>query len=120
MRLLLDEMFSPAIAHALRARGHDAEAIQERPEWHALSDAEVIARARREQRAVVTNNLSDYRPLHAESVVPGGPGHAGLVFGPTEFRHTRDDVGRMVAALEVQLSLYPGERDLANAETWLS
>ena len=37
MKLLLDEMFSPAIAPALRSHRHDAVAIKEHPEWHAAA-----------------------------------------------------------------------------------
>jgi hypothetical protein len=72
-----------------------------------------------EHRAVVTNNLRDYRPLHHEAIVPGGPGHFGMIFMPGGYRRTRADTGRIVAALEAQLALYPGERDLANGEAWL-
>jgi Domain of unknown function (DUF5615) len=119
LKLLVDEMFSPAIAHALRARGHDVEAIKEHQDWTGLTDREVIVLARREQRAIVTNNLRDFRPLHAELVAPGGAGHAGFVFVPTTYRHTKADVGRLVAALEALLAEYPGEQDLASGETWL-
>ena len=65
MRLLLNEMLSPAIARELRERGHDVLAVADRPGWIALSDPEVMALARTERRAVVTNNLRDYRPLRA-------------------------------------------------------
>ena len=42
MRLLLDEMLSPAIARELRAQGHDVQAIKEHPEWHAYDDPQVV------------------------------------------------------------------------------
>jgi predicted nuclease of predicted toxin-antitoxin system len=61
LKLLLDETFSPLVAGELRARGHNAVAIKERDEWQSLSDPEVIALARTEQRAVVTANLPDFR-----------------------------------------------------------
>ena len=113
-------MFSPLLAVELRARGHDAVAITERDEWQALSDPEVIALARTEQRAVVTANLRDFRPLHAELVAPGGEGHAGMVFTPTSFRLTRAATGKIVEALEVPLAQYPRAADLANGETRIS
>ena len=119
MKLLLDEMFSPLVAAGLRARGHDAVAIKERDEWQSLSDPEVVVLARNEQRAVVTTNLRDFRPLHTELVTPGGEGHAGMVFVPTSFRLTRDATGQIVAALEIRLAEYPGDGDLANGETWI-
>jgi hypothetical protein len=112
-------MLTPAIARELRARGHDVEAVAGHPDREALSDPEVMAIARAEHRAVVTNNLRDYRPLHHEAIVPGGPGHFGMIFMPGGYRRTRADTGRIVAALGAKLALYPGERDLANGEAWL-
>lgn len=112
-------MFSPLVAAELRARGHDAVAIKERDEWQSLSDADVVALARTEKRAVVTANIRDFRPLHTALVAPGGDGHAGMVFVPASFRLTRAATGQIVAALEARLAEYPGEDDLANGETWI-
>lgn len=120
MRLLLDEMLSRAIAQRLREKGHDVEAVNGNPEHQQLSDPEVLDLARSQGRAVVTNNLVDFRPLHNEAIAPGGPGHHGIVFVPSNFRRTKADTGRIVAALEEKLEAFPGIRDLANAETWLT
>jgi predicted nuclease of predicted toxin-antitoxin system len=119
VRLLLDEMLSPAVARGLRERGHDVLAVADHFGWVALSDHEMMALARTERRAVVTNNLRDYRPLHAEAITPGGPGHFGMIFMPGTYRRTREDTGRIIAALEVKLAEYPGDEDLANGECWL-
>lgn len=119
MKLLLDEMLSPSIARQLRDRGYDVLAVKEHPDWQALPDTDVINLARREHRAVVTDNLRDYRPLHHEAITPGGPGHFGMVFVPGGYRRTAADVGRIVKALEAKLAQYPGERDLADGEAWL-
>jgi hypothetical protein len=112
-------MFAPAIARELRSRGHDVESVGCRSEWQALSDAEVMALARRERRAIVTNNLRDFRPLHHEAIVPGGSGHFGMVFVPGSYRRTKGDIGRIVTALESKLEQYPAEDGLAGGETWL-
>ncbi len=45
MRLLLDEMLSPAIALELRARGHDVEAIAGHPGREALPAAFLAGQA---------------------------------------------------------------------------
>lgn len=119
MKLLLDEMLSPAIARELRARGHDAEAVAGQPDRIALSDPDVLALARAEHRAVVTNNLRDFRPLHHEAITPGGPGHYGMIFIPGTYRRTRNDTGKITTALEAFLARYPGEMDLADGEAWL-
>jgi len=102
VKLLLDEMLSPAIARELRSRGH-----------------EVLALARAEHRAVVTNNLRDFRPLHHEAITPGGAGHFGMIFMPGSYRRTKADTGRIIAALEAILSEHTGETDLVNGEAWL-
>ena len=119
MKLLLDEMLSPAIARELRARGHDAESVAGNPDREALSDPEVLALARAEHRALVTNNLRDFRPLHHEAITPGGAGHFGMIFMPGSYRRTKADTGRIIAALEEILTQRPGEKDLANGEARL-
>jgi len=119
LKLLLDEMLSPAIARALRARGHDVEAVKEHPDWEGLADPDLVALARRERRAIVTTNLRDFRMLHVERVTPGAAGHAGLVFVSTTRQLNSAAIGPLVAALEAKLAEYPGEQDLADAETWI-
>ena len=119
MKLLLDEMLSPVIAQQLRKRGHDVEAIKGHPGREALSDREVLDVAREEGRAVATNNIVDFRPLHHEAISPGGPGHYGMVFVPGSYRRAKADTGRLVKALEAKLVEFPGDADLAGGETWL-
>jgi predicted nuclease of predicted toxin-antitoxin system len=118
VRLLLDEMLSPAIARELRARGHDVQAVAEHPDGAALPDPEVMTLARSERRAIVTN-VRDFRPLHADAVTPGGSGHFGMIFMSGNYKRTKNDIGRIVADLEAKLAQYPGDEDLANAEDWL-
>jgi len=112
-------MLSAVIAEQLRARGHDVAAINRHPQHEALSDSEVLDLARAEHRAVVTNNLVDFRVLHHEAITPGGLSHFGMVFMAGNYRRTRADIGRIVTALEAKLEQFPGETDLANGETWL-
>jgi predicted nuclease of predicted toxin-antitoxin system len=119
VRLLLDEMLSPQIAEQLRTEGHDVEAVNGDPEREGLAHPDVLDLARSERRALVTNNVVDFRPLHHEAIAPGGPGHFGMVFMPGNYRRTKADVGRIVTALRSKLGEYPGETDLANGETWL-
>jgi hypothetical protein len=119
LKLLLDEMFSPAIAAELRPRGHDVVAIKEHREWQAKPDPDVVLLARAEQRAIVTNNVRDFRPLHAELVAAGSEGHAGMVFVPATVPRTKAATGQLVAALEAKLAEYPADQALANGETWI-
>ena len=79
----------------------------------------VLELARSQTRAVVTNNVRDFRPLHVAAVAPGGAGHYRMLFMASSFRRAKADMGRIVAALEAKLAIYPGDEDLANAEDWL-
>jgi hypothetical protein len=118
VKLLLDEMLSPDIAALLRDRGYDVDAIAG-SEHAELSDHEVLDFARAQERAVVTNNVRDFRPLHSEAVVAGGAGHYGMVFMSGSYSRSKNDIGRIADALEEKLKQYPGLEDLANAEDWL-
>ncbi len=42
-----------------------------------------------------------------------------MVFTAGDFRRSKDDIGRIVDALEVKLKLHPGVGGLADAEDWL-
>lgn len=118
MKLLLDEMLPPDIAERLCGRGYDVQAVA--ASAHAvLSDPEVLDLARSQQRAVVTNNVRDFRPLHIAAIQAGGAGHYGMVFMAGNFHRSKADIGRIADALENRLKQYPGLEDLANAEDWI-
>lgn len=119
MRLLLDEMLAPAIVLELQDRGHDVTAVAGDAAHEGLSDRDLLAFARAQGRAVVTNNLKDFRPLHAEALLGDGDGHFGLIFMPGTYRRTSADVGRMADALEAKLEQFPNDHDPVNSETWL-
>jgi predicted nuclease of predicted toxin-antitoxin system len=103
VKLLLDEMYSAKVAEQLRARGHDAVSIHDgayRMLEGAL-DEEVLVAAIAERRAVVTENVRDFRRLDAE-LLARGEEHAGLIF-TTNSRFPRGDpatIGRLVLALD--------------------
>jgi len=73
-RLLLDEMFSPAIAAELRDRGHDVIAVADRPDLRAKSDEEIFAWASAEQRWLLAENVKDFRPIMLRALPGGQPG----------------------------------------------
>ena len=114
MRILLDQMYSPAIAEQLRARGHDVGAVLEREELIGLPDPELLAAVQADAHAVVTENVSDFMPLHAQYAVSGQP-HHGLIFtSNAKFpRGAAGSVGALVTALDQLLAdppvLEPGD-----------
>ena len=78
MKLLLDEMYAPAIAALLRDWGHDAVAVKERPPLMGLPDEDLVRVATAESRAVVTENVKDYAAVHWR-ILAAGPQHSGLI-----------------------------------------
>jgi hypothetical protein len=42
-----------------------------------------------------------------------------MIFIPSNYRRTRADTGRIIAALEAKLAQYPGGTGLAEGEAWL-
>lgn len=114
MKLLLDEMYPSLIARELRARGHDVVSVHESP-GSGTSDEQVLDYARTEERALVTENVRDYRPL-AEALLVAGDHHAGLVF-TTEKRWPRSDPGALITALDGLLA--STSEQPVDVEVWL-
>lgn len=116
MKALLDEQLSGIIARELRSRGLDVEAVCERPDLMHRPDAEIMEAAAREGRAVVTNNIKDFRPLAARRLAEGR-GHAGLILLPARRSRTRAAAGALATALEEILRESPD--GIANSERWV-
>lgn len=107
MKLLFDEMYPPAVAEQLRARGHDIVSVHD-PEYRYLEgapDEEVFAAAFAEERALVTENVPDFRRLEADALARG-EAHATLVFTSNrQFpRGEPGTIGRLVEALHALLT----------------
>lgn len=116
MRALLDEQLSPEIARLLRDRGCDVEAVCERRDLIEAPDGAVLDAAAGESRAVVTNNIKDFRPLAAQRLA-GGQGHAGLILIPANRSRSRDAIGALADAIEAIMRAHPN--GLSNAEHWM-
>lgn len=111
--LLLDEMFSGAIAEQLRAKGHDALAVVADPALIALPDEQILAHAASTGRALVTANIKDFIPLdtryRAASQV-----HAGLILVsaktfPQNQSYTAAVTSALFALLDQSVQLQPGQ-----------
>jgi predicted nuclease of predicted toxin-antitoxin system len=110
MRLLLDEMYAPAIAEQLRARGHDVACVHD-PEYRTLQgqpDEEVWATAVASDRVLVTENVRDFRRIQADALARE-QATARLIFTTNrQFpRGTAATIGRLVAALDTLLAAEP-------------
>lgn len=121
LRLLLDEHFSPEIARHLRELGHDVIAVKERPDLIARSDRAHFASMRDQRRAIVTQDLGDFRPL-LEQATNAGETTYGLICVPSKVRLRREATGQLVTALD-QLLKENSDDDAAvtrGGEIWLS
>jgi len=106
LRLLLDEHLSPEIARQLRAQGHDVIAVGERADLRGRPDRVHFASRPDQQRAIVTRDLGDFRPLLADGVRRGTPTY-GIVGLADRFPLSRAHSGRLVRALAALLETNP-------------
>jgi predicted nuclease of predicted toxin-antitoxin system len=101
LKLLLDEMYAAAVAEQLRQRDHDVIAVAERADLRGAPDEDLLAWARTEDRALVTDNQRDFVPIHHRAVA-GGHDHKGLIL-TTNRRFPRGQpasTGKLVVALD--------------------
>ncbi|MHB8659876.1 MAG: DUF5615 family PIN-like protein [Solirubrobacteraceae bacterium] len=110
MKLLLDEMYDPAIAEQLRARGHDVASVHDASyrQLEGEPDEEVWAAALADGRMLVSENVQDFRRLEANALARTQP-HAPLIF-TTDRQFPRGDpatIGRLVTALDALLAAEP-------------
>jgi predicted nuclease of predicted toxin-antitoxin system len=116
VKALLDEQLSPRIAELLRNRGHDVDAVVERSDLAGQTDRRILEAATTEGRAVITNNVKDFRPLAAERLA-WGESHAGLILLPSTRTRTRDAVEILAGAIERILHEHPD--GLPATERWI-
>lgn len=106
MRIVLDEMWSPAIAVELRNGSFDAIAITEAEHagrYAGVADEIVFARAQEDGRTIVTHNVPDFENVRLAWEARGGGTHNGLIYAlnPPFNRHRGNAViGQMVRALD--------------------
>jgi predicted nuclease of predicted toxin-antitoxin system len=116
VRAVLDEQLSPQIAVLLRQAGCDVDAVADRADLAGRSDRFVFEVACREDRAVVTNNIKDFRPLAAEWLAQGRA-HAGLILLPSTRTRTRSTIAAVAAAIGNVLRDHPD--GLSGSERWI-
>jgi predicted nuclease of predicted toxin-antitoxin system len=117
VRLLLDEMVSPAIAADLRQLGHDVIAVADRPDLRSKSDEEIFAWASAEQRWLLTENVKDFRPIMLRALSAGAPGGGLLFTSNRTFPRSRKNPGSLIRALDAWLTSGPPAPPVT--ESWL-
>jgi predicted nuclease of predicted toxin-antitoxin system len=116
VRAILDEQLSPQIAVLLRLAGYDVDAVADREDLVGRSDRIILEIASSEGRAVVTNNIKDFRPLAAEWLAHGKV-HAGLILLPSTRTRTRNAIAAVAGAIENLLRDHP--EGLSGSERWI-
>ncbi len=79
VRILLDEMHAPGIADSLNAESFDVVAVAAQAGLRGTPDADLLAIAAMDGRALVTENVADFMSL-ASQWASAGRAHAGLIF----------------------------------------
>jgi len=116
VKALLDEQLSPEIAVLLRQGGYDVVAVADRDDLVGSRDSTILEVATTEGRAVVTNNIKDFRPL-AAGLLAQGRTHSGLILMPSTRTRTRAVVSALADAIEKVLREHPD--GLAGSERWI-
>jgi Domain of unknown function (DUF5615) len=116
-RLVLDEMFSPAIAAALRDLGQDVIAVAERGELRAMSDDEVFAWAISQRRWLLTENVKDFRPILLRALQADTATTGILYTSSRAFPRSRKNPGPLIQAIHAWMLNGPPEAPLT--EDWL-
>jgi hypothetical protein len=115
LRLLLDELYSKEIAEQLRERGHDVLAVSEVPDLVSVSDEDLIDRAAKEGRAILTNNAGDFVPPIERS------DHYGLVLtSDRSLPRSRNTIGLFVRLIDEFMSARPDDDALVGRIHWLA
>ena len=117
--LFLDERDARGVAVRLRTLGHDAVSLHDPHDPHeaplaGAPDAEVLVAVRLDKRALVTENVSDFRPL--ESTLRADGSHQAGLISTTDRQFPRGDpatTGRLIHALDAPLRGCPKRRDRA-------
>lgn len=110
MKLLLDEMYAPVVAEQLRERGHDVVSVHD-PNYRRLEgapDEEIFAAALAEERALVTENVPDFRRLEADALARGEALPTLVFTSNRQFpRGEPGTTGRLVEALHLLITEHP-------------
>ncbi|HEX6500560.1 MAG TPA: DUF5615 family PIN-like protein [Micromonosporaceae bacterium] len=115
--LVLDEMFSPRIAQALRERGHQVVAVAEHVDLRAMTDDDLYQWTAGQRSWLLTENVKDFRPIMLRTLQAGGP-TAGLLFTSSRtFPRSRQKPGPIIEAVDAWLNSGPPRPPVI--EDWL-
>lgn len=117
VELVLDEMFSPRIAEALRDHGHHVIAVAERVDLRAMTDDALYAWAAAESCWLITENVKDFRPITLRALQASGATASPLFTSSRAFPRSRRNPGPLIDAIHAWLTKGPPAPPLV--EDWL-
>lgn len=118
MTLALDHHYSPQIAVQLRKRRCDVIAVLERG-WEHEDDEALLALCAGENRALLTNNVSDFTVIARRWALEDRH-HAGLIFtSDAGLPRGRNTIGLYVTALQALIRANPGNEAFHDRIHWL-
>jgi hypothetical protein len=103
-------MFPVALAEQLRARGHDVVSVHEGEfaRLRAAPDRDLFMAALASDRALVTENVSDFIPLEAAALAEGRPVPRMILTTDRQFpRGQPRTFGRLVTAIDALMRETP-------------
>jgi predicted nuclease of predicted toxin-antitoxin system len=98
LRLLIDEMYPPALAEALRASGTNAFTVAERG-LAGRSDSDVLAAAVEDGYVVLTENVADFARIAADRLTAGGHHSGVLIALSSRFSRRPSGIPKIAAAV---------------------
>ena len=99
MKLLLDEMYPPALAEALRTSGIEARTVADMG-LAGRSDPDVLAAAETDGYVLLTENVADFARLATEHLTTGGHHPGVLIALSSRFSRRRAGINAIIAAIE--------------------
>jgi len=119
VRLLFDEHYSPEVARQLRARGYEVDCVVDRPDLRGMSDAHIFAAMPAEQRAIVTEDWTDFRLLLNRAAVEGTDHHGVIFTSRAALPRGKGTIGLYLRVFDSFLQRYPADDALFNSSYWL-
>jgi hypothetical protein len=98
LKLLLDELYPPALAQNLRAAGIEAATVVE-VGLGGRSDPDVLATAATDGYVLLTENVADFARIAAEHVAGGGHHPGVLIALSSRFSRRPGGIGAIAAAV---------------------
>lgn len=98
MKLLLDEMYPPGLAEALRIRGVEACTVADLG-LAGRSDSDVLAGAVAGGYVLLTENVADFARIATEHLITGGHHQGVLIALSSRFSRRPSGINRIAAAV---------------------